>query len=55
MTLSSVGHGSPRAPSSNYPQRGRYGTAFDIAGQGIAQPSSLLEAIDYALKLGSAK
>lgn len=28
-----------------------HGTAFDIAGEGIAQPSSLIEAIDYALKL----
>jgi len=28
-----------------------HGTAFDIAGKGIAQASSLLEAIDYALKL----
>jgi 4-hydroxythreonine-4-phosphate dehydrogenase len=28
-----------------------HGTAFDIAGQGIAQPSSLIEAVDYALKL----
>ena len=30
-----------------------HGTAFDIAGKGIAQPSSLLEAIDYAMKLAS--
>jgi 4-phospho-D-threonate 3-dehydrogenase / 4-phospho-D-erythronate 3-dehydrogenase len=28
-----------------------HGTAFDIADQGIAQPSSLIEAVDYALKL----
>jgi 4-hydroxythreonine-4-phosphate dehydrogenase len=28
-----------------------HGTAFDIAGKGIAQASSLLEAVDYALKL----
>ena len=28
-----------------------HGTAFDIAGKGIAQPTSLIEAIDYALKL----
>lgn len=28
-----------------------HGTAFDIAGTGVAQPSSLIEAIDYALKL----
>ncbi len=28
-----------------------HGTAFDIAGRGIAQASSLLEAIDYALQL----
>lgn len=28
-----------------------HGTAFDIAGQGIAEASSLIEAIDYALNL----
>jgi 4-hydroxythreonine-4-phosphate dehydrogenase len=28
-----------------------HGTAFDIAGQGIASENSLLEAIDYAIKL----
>ncbi len=31
-----------------------HGTAFDIAGRGIAQASSLLEAIDYALLLTGA-
>ena len=30
-----------------------HGTAFDIAGKGIASETSLLEAIDYALVLGS--
>lgn len=28
-----------------------HGTAFDIAGKGVALPSSLIEAIDYAAKL----
>ena len=32
-----------------------HGTAFDIAGQGIASADSLLEAIDYALSLGEAR
>ncbi len=32
-----------------------HGTAFDIAGKGIADENSLLEAIDYALKLASAR
>ncbi|MCM2294080.1 4-hydroxythreonine-4-phosphate dehydrogenase PdxA [Allorhizobium sp. BGMRC 0089] len=32
-----------------------HGTAFDIAGKGIASESSLLEAIDYALKLASVR
>jgi 4-hydroxythreonine-4-phosphate dehydrogenase len=31
-----------------------HGTAFDIAGQGSASASSLIEAIDYALKLSAA-
>lgn len=31
-----------------------HGTAFDIAGQGIADETSLIESIDYALKLASA-
>jgi 4-hydroxythreonine-4-phosphate dehydrogenase len=30
-----------------------HGTAFDIAGQGIADETSLIEAIDYALKLAA--
>ena len=32
-----------------------HGTAFDIAGQGIASETSLLEAIDYAERLAAAK
>jgi 4-phospho-D-threonate 3-dehydrogenase / 4-phospho-D-erythronate 3-dehydrogenase len=28
-----------------------HGTAFDIAGQGIASPSSLIEALDFAIEL----
>jgi 4-hydroxythreonine-4-phosphate dehydrogenase len=32
-----------------------HGTAFDIAGKGIANEQSLLEAIDYALKLAAAR
>lgn len=32
-----------------------HGTAFDIAGQGIAEATSLIEAIDYALALVSSK
>lgn len=32
-----------------------HGTAFDIAGKGIANELSLLEAIDYALKLSSVR
>jgi len=28
-----------------------HGTAFDIAGRGIADPSSLEAALDYALRL----
>jgi 4-hydroxythreonine-4-phosphate dehydrogenase len=32
-----------------------HGTAFDIAGQGIASASSLIEAIDYAIKLSAAR
>ncbi|MDR3531388.1 MAG: 4-hydroxythreonine-4-phosphate dehydrogenase PdxA [Rhodopila sp.] len=32
-----------------------HGTAFDIAGKGIADENSLIEAIDYALKLSSAR
>ena len=31
---------------------GDHGTAFDIAGKGIASETSLIEAIDYALVLG---
>ncbi|MBU2334379.1 MAG: 4-hydroxythreonine-4-phosphate dehydrogenase PdxA, partial [Alphaproteobacteria bacterium] len=31
-----------------------HGTAFDIAGTGKAQATSLLDAIDYALKLSDA-
>lgn len=30
-----------------------HGTAFDIAGRGIADPNSLIEAIDYALQLAA--
>lgn len=30
-----------------------HGTAFDIAGKGIAHPSSLIEAVDYAIKLAA--
>ncbi len=30
-----------------------HGTAFDIAGKGIAQASSLLEAVDFAIQLGA--
>ncbi len=32
-----------------------HGTAFDIAGQGIADATSLIEAIDYALQLAAPK
>ena len=32
-----------------------HGTAFDIAGRGIARESSLIEAIDYALSLTTEK
>jgi 4-hydroxythreonine-4-phosphate dehydrogenase len=32
-----------------------HGTAFDIAGKGIANEDSLIEAIDYALRLGVSK
>jgi 4-hydroxythreonine-4-phosphate dehydrogenase len=32
-----------------------HGTAFDIAGRGIARESSLIEAIDYALSLTAEK
>jgi 4-phospho-D-threonate 3-dehydrogenase / 4-phospho-D-erythronate 3-dehydrogenase len=32
-----------------------HGTAFDIAGKGIANEDSLIEAIDYALQLGGSK
>jgi 4-hydroxythreonine-4-phosphate dehydrogenase len=31
-----------------------HGTAFDIAGQGIASASSLIEAVDYAIRLSAA-
>ena len=31
-----------------------HGTAFDIAGKGIAQDSSLVEAVEFALRLGAA-
>ena len=31
-----------------------HGTAFDIAGQGIANETSLVEAVDYALRLSAA-
>ena len=30
-----------------------HGTAFDIAGQGIADPGSLVAALDYAIKLAT--
>lgn len=32
-----------------------HGTAFDIVGRGIADPNSLVEAIDYALQLAAPK
>jgi 4-phospho-D-threonate 3-dehydrogenase / 4-phospho-D-erythronate 3-dehydrogenase len=32
-----------------------HGTAFDIAGKGIASETSLIEAIDYAVKLSAAR
>ena len=32
-----------------------HGTAFDIAGRGIANPQSMLEAIDFALRLVTAR
>jgi 4-hydroxythreonine-4-phosphate dehydrogenase len=32
-----------------------HGTAFDIAGQGIANPQSMLEAIEFAERLVSAR
>jgi len=32
-----------------------HGTAFDIAGKGVANEDSLIEAIDYALRLGASK
>ena len=32
-----------------------HGTAFDIAGQGIADPTSLMVAIDYARQLVAAR
>ena len=32
-----------------------HGTAFDIAGQGIASASSLIEAIDFAMKLSATR
>ncbi len=32
-----------------------HGTAFDIAGQGIANPQSMLEAIELALRLVAAR
>jgi 4-hydroxythreonine-4-phosphate dehydrogenase len=32
-----------------------HGTAFDIAGRGIANPQSMLEAIEFALRLASAR
>ncbi|MGH6912377.1 MAG: 4-hydroxythreonine-4-phosphate dehydrogenase PdxA, partial [Geminicoccales bacterium] len=32
-----------------------HGTAFDIAGQGIANPQSMIEAIEVAAKLISAR
>ena len=30
-----------------------HGTAFDIAGKGVANEDSLIEAIDYALRLAA--
>jgi 4-hydroxythreonine-4-phosphate dehydrogenase len=30
-----------------------HGTAFDIAGKGIANEESLIEAVDYALRLAA--
>ena len=30
-----------------------HGTAFDIAGKGIANPKSFISAVSYASKLGS--
>ena len=32
-----------------------HGTAFDIAGRGIANPQSMLEAIELALRLAAAR
>jgi 4-hydroxythreonine-4-phosphate dehydrogenase len=32
-----------------------HGTALDIAGKGIADETSLIEAIDYALKLAASR
>jgi 4-hydroxy-L-threonine phosphate dehydrogenase PdxA len=32
-----------------------HGTAFDIAGKGIANPQSMMEAIDLAMKLSAAR
>jgi 4-hydroxythreonine-4-phosphate dehydrogenase len=32
-----------------------HGTAFDIAGQGIASETSLIEAIEYAERLAAAR
>ena len=32
-----------------------HGTAFDIAGQGIADPTSMIEAIDWAVDLVNAR
>ncbi len=32
-----------------------HGTAFDIAGKGIANELSLIEAIEYAVKLSSSR
>jgi len=32
-----------------------HGTAFDIAGTGVANEDSLIEAIDYALRLAAVK
>jgi 4-hydroxythreonine-4-phosphate dehydrogenase len=31
-----------------------HGTAFDIAGRGIANPSSMIEAVKLAIRLASA-
>ena len=31
-----------------------HGTAFDIAGKGIASPDSMINAIEYAVKLANA-